>query len=107
MRLNKSTQFENPSTGAGGRILKQSVGSVEHLDLKAIVTICAAIIAMAHNLDLKVIAEGVETKAQLDYLSAQGCDEVQGFLISKPLPAAALEKRFLSKNRVKAVAEEN
>jgi EAL domain-containing protein (putative c-di-GMP-specific phosphodiesterase class I) len=57
--------------------------------------ICAAIIAMAHTLGLKVIAEGVETEAQLDYLREQGCDEMQGFLISKALPAAELEKQFL------------
>jgi diguanylate cyclase (GGDEF)-like protein len=57
--------------------------------------ICAAIIAMAHNLDLKVVAEGVETRAQREYLRTQRCDKIQGFLISKPLPAAELEKRFL------------
>ena len=49
--------------------------------------ITRAIIAMAHSLDLKVVAEGVETQAQMDFLRAQRCDELQGFLISPPLPA--------------------
>ncbi|MBB1518493.1 GGDEF domain-containing phosphodiesterase [Aquipseudomonas guryensis] len=49
--------------------------------------ITRAIIAMAHSLDLKVVAEGVETQAQMDFLKAQRCDELQGFLISQPLPA--------------------
>jgi diguanylate cyclase (GGDEF)-like protein/PAS domain S-box-containing protein len=51
-------------------------------------TIVRAIIAMVHSLELKVVAEGVETQAQLDFLKAHQCDEVQGFLISKPVPAA-------------------
>ena len=57
--------------------------------------ICSAIIAMAHSLDLRVVAEGVETLEQLKYLRSQRCDEVQGFYISKPRPAAEIEKKFL------------
>jgi EAL domain-containing protein (putative c-di-GMP-specific phosphodiesterase class I) len=49
--------------------------------------ITRAIIAMAHSLELKVVAEGVETQAQMDFLKAQQCDEIQGFLISRPLAA--------------------
>lgn len=49
----------------------------------------AAIIAMAHSLHLTVVAEGVETQQQLDYLRRQGCDHCQGYLFAKPMPAAA------------------
>ncbi len=45
-----------------------------------------AIMAMAHSLSLEVVAEGVETKEQLDYLSTLGCDSIQGYFFSKPLP---------------------
>ena len=51
--------------------------------------ITRAIIAMAHSLELKVVAEGVETQAQMDFLKSQNCDEIQGFLISRPVEAAA------------------
>ena len=49
--------------------------------------ITRAIIAMAHGLNLLVIAEGVETQAQMDFLEANLCDEVQGYLICRPIPA--------------------
>jgi EAL domain-containing protein (putative c-di-GMP-specific phosphodiesterase class I) len=42
---------------------------------------------MARSLNLKVVAEGVEQEGQLAFLRAQGCDELQGYLFSQPLPA--------------------
>ena len=59
------------------------------------VAIVRGIVALAHNLDLEVVAEGVETQAQHDLLHAMGCDLIQGYLISKPLPAEAFTTRFL------------
>ncbi len=49
-------------------------------------SIARTIISLGHSLNLKVIAEGVETKAHEDFLVAQGCDEVQGFRYSRPVP---------------------
>lgn len=50
-------------------------------------SITRAVIHMGHELALKVVAEGVETEAQLEALQAAGCDEVQGYLFSRPVPA--------------------
>ena len=55
--------------------------------------IARAIIAMAHSLNLSVIAEGVEEAEQLEFLCTHGCDEVQGFLFDRPLPPDQLRKR--------------
>jgi EAL domain-containing protein (putative c-di-GMP-specific phosphodiesterase class I) len=49
--------------------------------------IVQAIISLAHGLRLKVVAEGVETSAQLSLLQSLGCDQYQGYLFSPPLPA--------------------
>ena len=50
-----------------------------------------AIIQMSHSLNLKVIAEGVETAPQLEYLRAHHCDQIQGYYFSRPLPATSIE----------------
>ena len=55
------------------------------------VSIVQAIISLAHSLRLKVVAEGVETPEQLDFLRSMGCDQYQGFHFSPPLPAAAFK----------------
>ena len=54
-------------------------------------SIVGAIVSLAHNLRLKVVAEGVETVAQLDLLKTLGCDQYQGYQFSPPVPAAEFE----------------
>ena len=61
--------------------------------------IASAIIGMARTLGLKVVAEGVEEPAQLEFLRAQKCDEVQGFLFSKPLSAGDARKFLMNLNQ--------
>jgi EAL domain-containing protein (putative c-di-GMP-specific phosphodiesterase class I) len=56
--------------------------------------IVAAIIAMSHNLELKAVAEGVETIEQLDFLRALDCDEMQGYLFSRPILPDEAAKLF-------------
>jgi diguanylate cyclase (GGDEF)-like protein/PAS domain S-box-containing protein len=60
-------------------------------------SIINAIAAMAHGLKLDLIAEGVETRTQMKYLSLQGCREVQGFIFSRPIPAPEF-KALLARN---------
>ena len=55
-----------------------------------------AIITLAHNLRLRVVAEGVETEEQLRFLHLLRCDDIQGFMFSKPLPADALERLLVA-----------
>ncbi|MBD2725467.1 EAL domain-containing response regulator [Nostoc sp. FACHB-892] len=58
--------------------------------------ITQALIQMAHNLNLDVIAEGVETESELAFLRQHNCNSMQGFLFSRPLPAAEFENFLLS-----------
>jgi diguanylate cyclase (GGDEF)-like protein len=62
-------------------------------DDAAIVT---GIIALAHSLRLSVVAEGVETLGQRDFLAAAGCDSIQGYLLAQPLPAETFRSQFLA-----------
>jgi EAL domain-containing protein (putative c-di-GMP-specific phosphodiesterase class I) len=74
---------------------------VTNPDDSAIIT---AIIAMANQLKLRVVAEGVETEDQLRFLMKHGCDKVQGYFFSKPLPSAECIQ-FLENHRCFKLSE--
>ena len=57
-----------------------------------------AMVTLAHELGLRVVAEGIETRSQLAFLQGLQCDEGQGYLFSKPIPADVLERRLLRNN---------
>jgi diguanylate cyclase (GGDEF)-like protein len=61
-------------------------------------TLVSTIIDLAHAFEMTTVAEGVETRAQLDYLTREGCDQSQGYLHSRPIPKAEFE-RFLGVGR--------
>ncbi|MDE2564565.1 MAG: EAL domain-containing protein [Burkholderiales bacterium] len=63
--------------------------------------IATAIVAMGHSLNMKIVAEGVETEAQAQFLEALGCDEIQGYLLSRPMASAA----FVEWMRARQAAE--
>jgi EAL domain-containing protein (putative c-di-GMP-specific phosphodiesterase class I) len=65
-------------------------------------SIARAVITMARSLRLKVIAEGVETAAQLEFLGANDCDEIQGYFCSRPLPADQATELLRSRRRLLA-----
>ncbi len=73
------------------KIDRSFVWDIDHHNGDAIVQM---ILSMAKHLKLKVVAEGIETEQQLSYLMQTACDQVQGFLISKPLKADILEQHF-------------
>lgn len=63
-------------------------------------SIAQTIIAMGQGLRLQVVAEGVETEAQAAYLRRRHCDQLQGYLFSRPLPAADMERLFREQRRL-------
>lgn len=77
------------------KIDKSFVDDLPHDDEDA--GIAKAVIALAKSLKLSVIAEGVETAEQKDFLIQNGCENIQGFLYAKPIPAAEMERVFLKK----------
>jgi EAL domain-containing protein (putative c-di-GMP-specific phosphodiesterase class I) len=62
-------------------------------------SLISIIINMAHTLQLDVVAEGVETQEQSRLLHLLRCDEIQGYLLSKPLPEAAFIEKYLAAPR--------
>ena len=84
MRLLRSTDPQ--TSGEAGQYVEALV---------RIVPAAATIIAMAHTLKMRVVAEGVETEEQLAFLKDRECDAWQGYLCSKPVPAEEFEARFL------------
>ncbi|NEP44184.1 MAG: GGDEF domain-containing response regulator, partial [Okeania sp. SIO2H7] len=80
------------------KIDKSFVSNISENGKTAAITV--AIIQLAHSLGLKVIAEGVETEEELDFLWKYKCDEMQGYLFSPPLPASEFEKLLKSDRRL-------
>jgi diguanylate cyclase (GGDEF)-like protein len=74
-------------------------------DCPASLSIVRAVVGLASGLHITATAEGVESQAQLDTIRAEGCAEMQGFLLSKPLPACELGRLLLSNKRTPAVDE--
>ena len=66
---------------------------VDRSDVRCVVS---AIVGLAHSLNLTVVAEGVETPAQLEFLRGLGCEEIQGYLYSRPLSARDFEELMKS-----------
>jgi len=68
--------------------------------------IVGAIIALGHSLGMKVIAEGVETSEQLSFLREMKCDEMQGYLFSRPVPATEMTRLLKSGGNLELPLEE-
>jgi diguanylate cyclase (GGDEF)-like protein len=66
--------------------------------------IVRAVAALANGMGMTATAEGVETTEQLDRITAEGCTEMQGYLFSRPLPAADIERLFLSRLKTEAAS---
>lgn len=86
-------------------LLKIDKSFVDGITTKTDNSLVQAMIGLAHELGLEVVAEGVEQIAQLKLLERYGANQVQGYLISKPLPLAELEKYLSDRDQPESVAE--
>ncbi len=88
-------------------IIKIDMSFIRNITEKAEhAAVVEAIISMSHSLNLRVVAEGVETQQQLDLLREFGCDEIQGYYYSHPLPGGEFTE-YLEKSMHKSLAAEN
>ncbi|PSL40760.1 EAL domain-containing protein [Planomicrobium soli] len=71
-----------------------------HLDAKT-AALLDTIIGKAHNLELNIIAEGVETKELLEFLKRKQCDQTQGYYFNRPLPVEEIEKIYMPMKSLK------
>jgi EAL domain-containing protein (putative c-di-GMP-specific phosphodiesterase class I) len=78
--------------------VKIDQGFIQSLGTNIGRSLTGAIISMVHSLGIAAVAEGVETQEQADFLCATGCNELQGFLFSRPVPAEEV-LRFLEKEK--------
>lgn len=83
------------------KIDKSFLGGMENVDEKAN-QIVSTIIALGHTLEMCVTAEGVETEAQAEFLNAHKCDQLQGFLLGRPMPAEEIDKFIIDGKSKKA-----
>ena len=68
-------------------------------------TIASSVIALAHRMGLRVVAEGVENQAQLEFLEQQSCDEIQGYYFSPPLPADDFAELLRSRRTLRQTSD--
>ena len=86
------------------KILKIDQSFVQDLSTETNVVITKAIVSLAKTLKIKTVVEGVETEAQKNFMKALGCDVMQGYLFSKPLPANEVTK-LISKDFLEAIPQ--
>ena len=86
-------------------LLKIDKSFVDGVSAKADNSLVQAMIGLAHDLGLEVVAEGVERAGQLKLLERYGANQVQGYLISKPLPLAELETYLSNREKPEGVAQ--